>query len=100
MGKKDRKKGEKRVKKEIVYRTKEERQNEVKEILDKLNDFDLNMSYEPIKKLYQKFKEYIQEGNRIKINIPFPEINRRIQGILAISIREEVWINLKNEKFN
>jgi hypothetical protein len=100
MGKKDRKKGEKRVKKQIVYRTKEERQNEVKEILSKLSDFDLNLTYEPIKKLYEKFKEYIQEGNRIEVNIPFPEINRRIKGILAISMREEVWINLKNEKFN
>ena len=100
MGKKDHKKGEKRVKKQIVYRTKGERQNEVKEILNKLSDFDLNMTYEPIKKLYQKFKEYIQEGNRIEVNIPFPEINRRIKGILAISVREEVWINLRNEKFN
>ena len=100
MGKKDRKKGEKRVKKQIVYRTKEERQNEVKEILSKLSEFDLNLTYEPIKKLYGKFKEYIQEGNRIEVNIPFPEINRRIKGILAISVREEVWINLKNEKFN
>jgi hypothetical protein len=100
MGKKDRKKGEKRVKKQIVYRTKEERQNEVKEILSKLSEFDLNLTYEPIKKLYEKFKEYIQEGNRIEVNIPFPEINRRIKGILAISVREEVWINLKNEKFN
>ena len=100
MGKKDRKKGEKRVKKQIIYRTKEERQNEVKEILNKLSDFDLNLTYEPIQKLYQKFKEYIQEGNRIEVNIPFTEINRRIKGLLAISIREEVWINLKNEKFN
>ena len=100
MGKKGGKKGEKRVKKQIVYRTKEERQNEVKEILSKLSEFDLNLTYEPIKKLYEKFKEYIQEGNRIEVNIPFPEINRRIKGILAISVREEVWINLKNEKFN
>ena len=86
-------------KKEIVYRTKEERQNKVKEILSQLSNFDLNIKYEPIKKLYEKFKEYIQEGNRIEVNIPFPEINRRIKGVLAISVREEVWINLKNEKF-
>ena len=98
MGKKNRKK-EKRVKKEIVYRTKEERQNEIKEILSKLSEFNLNTNYEPIKKLYQKFKEYINEGNRIEVNIPFPEVNRRIKGILAISVREEVWITLKNEKF-
>lgn len=98
MGKKNRKK-EKSVKKEIVYRSKEERQNEIKEILSKLSEFNLNTAYEPIKKLYQIFKEYINEGNRIEVNIPFPEINRRIKGILAISVREEVWITLKNEKF-
>ena len=39
------------------------------------------MTYEPVKLLYKKFKEYITEGQRIVVNIPFPEINRRIKGI-------------------
>ena len=98
MGKKKDK--SKRQKKKIVYRTKEERQNEVKKIISKLSSFDLNTAYEPIKNLYSKFKEYISEGQRMEINIPFPEINRRIKGLLAISVNEQVWINLKNEKFN
>ena len=42
----------KKQKKQIVYRTKEERQGEVKEILNQLSKFDLNIKYEPIKKLY------------------------------------------------
>ena len=53
-----------------------------------------------MRKLYELFKEYISEGRRIEVNIPFPDINRRIKGLLATSVREEVWINLKNEKFN
>ena len=89
----------KKVKKEIVYRTKEERKEEVKNILKQLSDFDLNIKYEPIKKLYQQFKIYIAEGNRMLINIPFPEIDRRIKGLLAISINEEVWVKLEREKF-
>lgn len=93
------KKKDKRVKKEIVYRTKEERQNEVKEILKQLSSFNLNINYEPIKKLYGLFKIYINEDKRVEINIPFPEINRRIKGLLAISVNEEVWVNLKHEKF-
>ena len=93
------KKKEKRVKKEIVYRTKEERQNEVKEILKQLSSFNLNINYEPIKKLYGLFKIYINEDKRVEVNIPFPEINRRIKGLLAISVNEEVWVNLKHEKF-
>ena len=96
MGKKG--KGGKRIKREIVYRTKEQRQESVKEILQKLSEFQLNIQYDPIRKLYESFNEYIKEGNRLEINIPFPEINRRIKGVLASSVREEVWVNLQNEK--
>ena len=54
-------KKQKKEKKQIIYRTKEERQLEVKEILNQLSKFDLNIKYEPIKKLYKLFKEYINE---------------------------------------
>ena len=90
---------EKKIKKEIVYRTKEQRQEEIKNILKQLSEFDLNIKYEPIKNLYELFKIYIREGNRILINIPFPEINRRIKGLLSTSINEGVWIKLEKEKF-
>jgi len=92
------KKKEKRVK-NIQYRTKEERKKEIKEILNHLNEFELNPKYEPVKELYLLFKEYIENGNRIIVNIPFPMINRRIKGILANSINEEVSIVLVQEKF-
>ena len=69
----NKKKKRTKVKKEIVYRTKEERQEEVKNILKQLSEFDLDIKYDPIKKLYQQFKTYIAEGNRMLINIPFPE---------------------------
>ena len=82
-----------------MYRTKEERQEKVKVILNQLSNFHLNIKYEPIKKLYVLFKEYINDCKRIEVNIPFPEINRRIKGLLAISVNEEVFINLKHEKF-
>ena len=91
------KKGGKRVKKEIQYRTKEQRQEQVKEVLNKLSEFDLNIKYEHVKKLYNLFKEYIQEDRRIEVNIPFPDIKRRIKGLLAISINEETWISLQKE---
>ena len=47
----------------------------------------------------EKFKEYISEGERLIVNIPFPEINRRIKGVLAINKKEDVTIALINEKF-
>ena len=95
----NKKKKVKREKKKIEYRTKKERQDEVTEILIQLTHFNLNISYKPVQLLYKKFQEYIKDGNRIIINIPFPEINRRIKGILAISKNEDVTIALLNEKF-
>ena len=89
----------KKEKKEPEYRTKEERQAEVKHILEQLSEIQLNPTYEPVKKLYLKFKEYISEGERLIVNIPFPEVNRRIKGVLAINKREDVVISLMNEKF-
>ncbi len=89
----------KRVRKEIVYRTEEQRKGEVKEILLQLSKFELTPQYEPVKELYLKFNEYIKDGQRMVINIPFPMINRRIKGLLAISVNEEVWIKLEKEKF-
>jgi len=89
----------KKEKKEIVYRTKEQRQQEVREILKQLSKFELTPRYEPVKDLYKQFKQYIDTGDRIEINIPFPMINRRIKGLLAASVNEDVWIKLQNEKF-
>jgi hypothetical protein len=89
----------KKEKREIVYRTKEERQKEIREILKQLSKFELTPRYEPVKELYKQFKQYIDTGDRIEINIPFPMINRRIKGLLAASVNENVWIKLQNEKF-
>lgn len=90
----------KKQKKPQEYRTQDERKEEVKNVLKQLSDFQLNPTYEPVKKLYLKFKQYISTGDRIVVNIPFPEVNRRIKGILAINKREDVTIALLNEKFN
>ena len=94
----NKKKKEKREKKKIEYRTKEERQEEIRNILKQLSEFNLNISYEPVREFYKLAKEYVNEDKRIVVNIPFPEINRRIQGLLSRSKREDTWINLKYEK--
>ena len=94
-----------KVKKEkkIKYennRDKEERKKEIHAIILKLNELKLNNNYEAIQKLYKQFKIYIENGDRLIINIPFPEINKRIEGVLSINKNEEVAIRLKYEKFN
>ena len=88
------------VEKMIRNRTKEERQTEATKIIQSLQTLNLNPGdYEPIRVLYNLLRTYIQDGERIEVNIPFPEINRRIKGVLAINKREDVTIALMNEKF-
>ena len=95
MGKK---RGPKREKKLPEYRSKEERQEEIKPILSKLSELQLNPMYDEIRDLYKKIQLYISTGDRIEINIPFPAIKKRIVGVLATNKREQVWVMLKNEK--
>lgn len=99
MSKKDRarKRKEKKEKQDPVYRTKEERLAEIKPILSKLSELRLNPEYEAIKKLYIEIQRYIQQGERIEVKIEFPEIGRKIIGVLATNVREQVWV--KMEKF-
>jgi len=95
----NKKKKQKKPKKLPEYRTKLERSNEVKQILFQLNHYDLNMKYKPIQLLYKLFKKYINDAERIIVNIPFPEINRRIKGILPINKKEHATIALIKETF-
>jgi len=85
-------------KKYPTLRTKEERKNEVKTIIVKLTELELTLAYEPIKELFKILQKYTEEGGKIKINIPFPMINRRIKGLLADSVNESCWIKLEIEQ--
>ena len=76
-----------------------ERQDEVKPIIQKLRDLHLNPAlYKSIKTLYQKLQIYIHQGERIELNIPFPEYNVTIKGILATSKSEQVWVKLERNE--
>jgi hypothetical protein len=64
-------------------RTKEERQVQVRPILEKLTELKLYASkFDAIKKLMLQIKDYVSNGEPQQINIEFPEFNRRIKGTL------------------
>ena len=79
-----------------TIRTKAERQQEIATLLSKLSELQLTTAYEPIQIFYRHCKEYIQQGTRMTINIPFPEIQRTIVGVLATSLDEKVQITLQS----
>ena len=79
-----------------MYLTKADRQAAIKPILCKLQELHLSpISCESIKLLYQHMQMYIQEGTRIPLNIPFPEYNATIKGLLA---PEQVWVKIAGDK--
>tara|TARA_Y100000389_G_scaffold17301_2_gene15152 strand:- start:16454 stop:16747 length:294 start_codon:yes stop_codon:yes gene_type:complete len=84
-------------KKLVEYKTKEERREQVKNILIEFTKLELGYKYEPVQLLYVSFNEYIEEGVEVKINIPFPMIQRRIVGELKIGKKENSVICLKKE---
>jgi len=90
---------EKKIEKKIEYKTNSERSEDVKNIIKELAHFELTTAYEPIKKLYSHFKEFIDKGEYVKINIPFPMINRRIKGELMPNKKADSTICLAQEKF-
>ena len=77
-------------------RDKNYRQEENRKIIQSLCKLNLNPSYEPIKLLYKHLQNYLTSEERIKINISFPEIHKKIVGVLAVSDREETWIKLES----
>lgn len=80
-------------------KTEEERRAASREILKQIEGLDLSISHKPIRELLKLLKQYNDEGKRIIVNIPFPELNRRIKGVLATGAREETFVVLKHEKF-
>ena len=76
-------------------KSKEERISDVKPIIIKLNELGFNMSSPAVKRLYKEMSEYMQDGNSRKINIPFPEVKRRIKGFLSGDTRKETWVKLE-----
>jgi len=79
----------------IIIRTKEQRQNEIKTIIKKLNELHLNTSYDGIKTLFQNMKEYLISENPIIIDISCPELNICIKGVLEVDLSKKVWVKLE-----
>ena len=81
-------------KKNPIIKTKEERKKEIRIIINKLTELELTIQYEPVKELFKILQTYINEGGKIKINIPFPMINKNIKGLLPDTINEKCWVKL------
>ena len=86
---------EKKQEKVIVSRTKEQRQSEIKPIIIKLTELRLNVSLDEIKKLFALLQNYVNNGERIEIDIPIESLNVRIRGVLESDLNKRVWVKME-----
>tara|TARA_A100001015_G_scaffold91931_1_gene102309 strand:+ start:127 stop:372 length:246 start_codon:yes stop_codon:yes gene_type:complete len=81
-----------------MNRNNEQKKLIILEIIKKINELNLSTEYPSIKTLYELFKEYLDNDYSININIPFPEINRKIIGLLPINLKNKPIIKIINLK--
>ena len=78
-------------------RTIEERRRQVRPIIDRLTELQMNVSYPAIRELYKQLSQFIKTGEDAKIKIPFPEFSRKIKGELSNAPYIPCWVKLEME---
>lgn len=78
-------------------RTIEQRREQVRPIIDKLTELQMNISYLAIRELYKQLNQFVKTGEDVKIKIAFPEFSRKIKGELTNAIYKPCWVKLEME---
>ena len=78
-------------------RTIEQRREQVRPIVDKLTELQMNVSYPAIRELYKQISHFIKTGEDTKIKIAFPEFSRKIKGELSNAPYIPCWVKLEME---
>ena len=79
-------------------KSQEERQAEVRPIIEKLTELKISVLEPPIKELFTKMLLFVQIGEKIEVNIPYPKTNQIIEGILHPKIGKRTWIRMVTPK--
>lgn len=78
-------------------RTIEQRREQVRPIIDKLTELQMNISYPAIRELYKQLNHFVKTGEDTKIKISFPEFSRKIKGELSNATYKHCWVKLEME---
>ncbi len=78
-------------------RTIEQRREQVRPIIDKLTELQMNISYPAIRELYKQLNQFVKTGEDAKIKIAFPEFSRKIKGELSNAPYIPCWVKLELE---
>ena len=90
MGKKNKKK-----KKEKIYKTKEQRIEEVNKIKNKIESFGLSEEHKGIPELYKVLDDFEKDGYSNSGKIKLPGLKRVVYFILTVNQKIESTVSLK-----
>jgi hypothetical protein len=76
-------------------RTIEQRRDQIRPIIDKLTELQMNVSYPAIRELYKQLSQFVKTGEDAKIKIAFPEFSRKIKGELSNAPYIPCWVKLE-----
>ena len=78
-------------------RTIEQRREQIRPIVEKLTELQMNVSYPAIRELYKQLSQFVRTGEDAKIKIAFPEFSRKIKGELSNAPYIPCWVKLEME---
>ncbi len=79
-------------------KSQEERQAEVRPIIEKLTELKISVLEPPIKELFTKISLFVKNGEKIEVNIPYPKTNQIIEGVLHPKIGKRTWVRMVTPK--
>ena len=85
------------IEQQATERTQEQRRDQIRPIIEKLTELQMNVSYPAIRELYKVLNQYVKTGEDTKFKIPFPEFSRKIKGELSNAPYIPCWVKLEME---
>tara|TARA_B100001758_G_scaffold205320_1_gene185541 strand:+ start:1176 stop:1433 length:258 start_codon:yes stop_codon:yes gene_type:complete len=79
-------------------KSQEERQAEVRPIIEKLTELKITVVEPAIKELFSKMSLFVKNGEKIEVNIPYPKTNQIIEGMLQPKIGKQTWVRMVTPK--
>ena len=78
-----------------MQKTKAQRQAEILPVIQKLNSLHIKPVFNTaVKDFYSQLQTFINDGNRMEIDVPIEGMNLRILGVLEDKVNRKTWLKM------
>jgi len=79
-----------------MKKSKAQRQIEMKSIIVKLTELNLTMKSDAVQALYELMRKYVNNGERLEVNLLLLERQQVIKGMLEPKVGIQTWVKLES----